>query len=60
MARTTGTRKQADTRPAPTIPEEEVAKVAYALFERRGCTPGGELEDWLEAERIVRSRRRRP
>ena len=58
MARTTQMRKQADTRPASAVPQEEIAKVAYELFERRGRTTGRELEDWLEAERIVRSRRR--
>ena len=34
----------------------EVAKTAYKLFERRGRTPGGELQDWLKAERIVQER----
>ena len=53
-------RKAAETNPAPTVPQEEVARVAYELFERRGRLPGCELEDWLEAERIVRSRRRSP
>ena len=37
---------------------DEVAKVAYELFERRGRAPGHDLEDWLEAERIVAERRR--
>lgn len=31
----------------------EVARLAYELFEKRGGCPGYELEDWLEAERIV-------
>lgn len=31
----------------------EVARVAYELYEKRGCSPGYEFEDWLEAERIV-------
>ena len=39
-------------------PQEEVAQVAYGLFERRGRTSGHDVEDWLEAERIVRARRR--
>ena len=34
----------------------EVAKTAYKLYERRGRTPGGELQDWLKAERIVQER----
>lgn len=40
------------------VPPEEVAQVAYELFERRGRAEGHHLEDWLEAERIVRERRR--
>ncbi|MBI4354856.1 MAG: DUF2934 domain-containing protein [Candidatus Omnitrophica bacterium] len=34
----------------------EIAKTAYQLYERRGRTPGGELQDWLKAERIVQER----
>ncbi len=31
----------------------EIAKVAYDLWEKGGCLPGRDLENWLEAERIV-------
>ena len=31
----------------------EIAKVAYELWEKRGCLPGRDLENWLEAERII-------
>ena len=31
-----------------------VARKAYELFERRGGEPGRDVEDWMEAERIVR------
>lgn len=34
----------------------EVAVVAYELFEARGCTPVRDLDDWLDAERIVLAR----
>ena len=34
---------------------EEISLVAFLLFEKRG-THGFELEDWLEAERIVTER----
>ena len=37
---------------------EEITQVAYEFFERRGRIPGHDLEDWLEAERIVAERRR--
>lgn len=31
----------------------EIARLAYELYEKRGCSPGYELEDWLEAERLI-------
>ena len=37
--------------------QEEIARVAYELFERRGCAHGCDRQDWFEAERIVRQRR---
>ncbi len=37
--------------------KEEIAKVAYELFERDGRTHGKDKEHWLEAERIVEARR---
>jgi len=39
---------------------EEVARIAYELFERRGGVHGHDLEDWIEAERLVRARRGGP
>ncbi len=35
---------------------DEVAKVAYKLHEKRGRVHGYDLDDWLEAERIVLER----
>ncbi|MEM7828319.1 MAG: DUF2934 domain-containing protein [Candidatus Aenigmatarchaeota archaeon] len=35
---------------------DEIAKVAYELFLKRGCVHGHDLDDWLEAERIVLAR----
>ena len=35
---------------------EEIAKVAYELYETRGCIHGYDFDDWLEAERIVLGR----
>ncbi|MEW6587314.1 MAG: DUF2934 domain-containing protein [Nitrospirota bacterium] len=32
---------------------EEIAKAAYALFESSGRLHGHDLENWLEAEKIV-------
>jgi|UniRef100_A0A7C6ECX9 hypothetical protein len=37
--------------------DEFIARVrmkAYELYEKRGCTHGKDLDDWLEAERIVK------
>lgn len=36
---------------------DEIAKVAYDLHEKRGGVHGHELQDWLNAERIVLARR---
>jgi hypothetical protein len=36
---------------------EEVAKVAYELYQKRGGAHGFHVDDWLEAEKIVRLRR---
>ena len=35
---------------------DEIVKVAYDLYEKRGRVHGCHLEDWLEAERIVLER----
>jgi hypothetical protein len=35
---------------------DEIAVVAYELFESRGCIHGCDLDDWLNAERIVLAR----
>jgi len=35
---------------------DETAKVAYELHEKRGKIHGYDLADWLEAERIVLER----
>ena len=39
------------------VSRDEIAKVAYELFERRGRESGHDFEDWLQAERVVRARR---
>lgn len=35
---------------------EEIAQLAYELFEKNGCQHGRDLDDWCEAERIVSQR----
>jgi hypothetical protein len=35
---------------------EEISKVAYELYEKGGRLYGSDLDNWLEAERIIRTR----
>ena len=37
---------------------DEIAKIAYELYEKSGRAEGRELDNWLEAERIVMARHR--
>ena len=32
---------------------QKIEKAAYELWEKGGCVPGREIENWLQAERIV-------
>ena len=44
-----------------TTPEQwhnMVCKKAYELYEKRGYTPGNELGDWFEAEKIMQHQHR--
>ena len=54
----TGTARKAAQAASPAVSREAIAQVAYELFQQRGGVPGHDVEDWLEAERIVRQRRR--
>jgi hypothetical protein len=36
--------------------EEEIRQLAYELYEKSGKIPGREMENWLEAERMVMER----
>lgn len=36
--------------------KHEIEKKAYELYEGRGCVPGRELDDWLDAERLIANR----
>jgi hypothetical protein len=31
----------------------EIARVAYSLYEKRGYSHGSDIDDWTQAERIV-------
>jgi hypothetical protein len=32
---------------------EQIAELAYALWERNGCPAGTAMRDWLQAERMM-------
>jgi hypothetical protein len=61
MKRTEKRRKQAGLEQAEsarsTLTEQEIcqriAEKAYGLYEKRGRVHGADVEDWLEAERLV-------
>ena len=38
---------------------DEIAKVAYELYKKRGMAYGHDLKDWLEAEKIVTEKHER-
>ena len=44
----------------PTMSKEDVSKLvekkAYELYEKRGRKAGHSMDDWLEAERIVKGK----
>ena len=36
--------------------QDEIARVAYGLYENRGYAPGNDFSDWIEAENIVKKK----
>lgn len=40
--------------------EEVIRQRAYELFEQRGCEPGHDLDDWLQAETEVMGKKPAP
>jgi hypothetical protein len=34
---------------------EMIRMVARQLYEKKGCSPGHDLDNWLEAEKLVKS-----
>ena len=41
---------------SPQIRDEQIRIAAYLLAEKRGFTPGEEIQDWISAEAIVDSK----
>jgi Protein of unknown function (DUF2934) len=50
----TNEHSEAQQASAPFDREQAIREAAYACFEARGCVPGHELDDWLQAETMVR------
>ena len=46
--------KVPSTSDEPSPQEVQVRDLAFHLYEERGCRDGQALEDWLEAETIIR------
>jgi hypothetical protein len=49
----------ADRRRRTAVTDEDIARRAYELYERRGGGHGRDVDDWLEAERELKPRRRK-
>ena len=41
---------------SPIDMESQIRERAYQLYQARGCTPGQENEDWIQAEHEIRTR----
>lgn len=56
MAKTTSTKSRKLTSVPPQLDDDRVRRIAqraYQLAALRGFTPGGDVDDWLAAEREV-------
>jgi Protein of unknown function (DUF2934) len=51
-----GSATATDSQVPDTSAQEDLAKLAYALWEQRGCPYGSPEVDWLEAERNLLER----
>ena len=58
MATSRGLFRRQQARPTLSreLDQNEIARVAYELYQQRGGINGHDLEDWLNAEQIVRLR----
>jgi hypothetical protein len=56
LAAASGSMNNTSARPTMTPEQwnEAVQKKAYELFEQRGYTQGNDLDDWFEAEKLVK------
>lgn len=56
MARVAVAGKRSNGMQQSELDRDEIAQVAYELFEQRGREHGHDQEDWIRAEQIVRQR----
>jgi hypothetical protein len=51
---------QRETKREPAMkhsPEQDIANLAYALWQQRGCPEGSPEEDWLQAQELIQTGR---
>lgn len=51
------TKTTSEAQSARTATREEIAQLAYAIWQQRGCPEGSAEQDWFDAERQCRSSR---
>ena len=58
---TTSAAESATTAPSSpvTVQVSDIARRAYDLYQARGCQPGHDVDDWVQAERELRAPRPR-
>jgi hypothetical protein len=54
---TTAERAPKSRRPV-TVTDDDIARRAYDLYVARGCEDGHDMDDWAQAERELRKKRR--
>ena len=54
-SRQSASRPEMESSSAPAPSHEEIARLAYSLWESRGDAPGSAEEDWFRAERELRA-----
>lgn len=59
-AKTSGTITVPPQPATPAVPQEQIAMRAYEKWCQRGCPPGTDQQDWLEAEQELRTELSRP
>jgi hypothetical protein len=47
-------RPKPDRRRQRRVPPQDIARLAYAIYQERGGGGGRDLDDWLQAERELR------